>query len=210
MPITPMRDLKAYLEPDQVDRIIQAAGNIRDVLLVRIAWRTGIRVSELVNLRVEDIDFDVRAILIIVQKMRKRDGRSVERRRMVPIDQGTLEMIRVYLEWRKRFSYKGNLLFPITRNRVNQIYWKLGRKAGITTVGNPALSKRTKVHPHTMRHSFAIHCLKNGMSVERLQLILGHSSPATTSVYLQFSLKDLHDDYDRVWGDGETEAELNN
>ncbi len=138
-----------------------------------------------------------------VQKMRKRDGKAIERRRVVPIDQGTLDMVREYLRWRKQFPYKGDLLFPITRQRVDQIFWKLGRRAGINEIGDPAISQHRKLHPHLLRHSFAIHCIKHGMSIERLQKILGHQSPTTTSVYLQFSVADLHEDYDRVWEDEE-------
>jgi integrase/recombinase XerC len=100
---SPIRDLKAYLEPVQVERLIAAATNPRDKLLVRILWRTGIRVSELIGLRVQDIDSENRAIVIKVQKVRKRDGKPVERRRVVPIDRGTLKSIQEYLEWRKRY-----------------------------------------------------------------------------------------------------------
>jgi len=202
--VTPIRDLKAYLVSEQVERLIAAARNLRDKLLVRIPWRSGVRVSELIGIRIQDIDFESRAIVIKVLKMRKKDGKPVERRRIVPIDQGTLDMVREYLEWRKRFPYKGDLLFPITRQRVCQVYWKLARKAGIGEIGDPAVSKHRKLHCHHMRHSFAIHCIKRGMTISRLQKILGHSSPTTTSVYLQYSLKDLHEDYDKVWEEDET------
>jgi len=202
--VTPIRDLKGYLELEQVQRLIGAASNRRDALLVRIPWRTGIRVSELIGIRIQDIDFDNRAIVIKVQKMRKRGGKAIERRRMVPVDQGTLDLVKEYLEWRKQFPYKGDLLFPITRQRVDQIFWKLGRRAGITRVGDPTISQHTKMHPHVLRHSFSIHAIKRGMTIERLQKILGHSSPTTTAVYLQYSLKDLHEDYDKIWAEDET------
>ncbi len=84
--LTPIRDLKGYLELEQVERVIAAAGkNRRDALLVRIPWRSGIRVSELVSIRIQDIDFDNRAIVTKVQKMRKRDGKAIERRRVFPL-----------------------------------------------------------------------------------------------------------------------------
>ena len=202
--VTPIRDLKGYLEPEQVEKLMAAASNLRDALLVRIPWRSGMRVSELISIRIQDIDFDNRAITIKVQKTRKRDGKTTERRRVVPIDQDTLNMVREYLDWRKRFPYKGDLLFPITRQRVDQVYWKLARRAGIGEIGDPAVSQHRKLHPHHMRHSFAIHCIKRGMTIERLQKILGHSSPTTTSVYLQFSTADLHESYDKIWEEDET------
>jgi integrase/recombinase XerD len=203
-PISPIKDLRAYLEAPEVERLIAAATNRRDALLVRIPWRSGVRVTELINIRIQDIDFENRAIVIKVLKQRKRDGKAIERRRVVPIDQGTLDMIQNYLSWRKQFPYKGDLLFPISRQRVNQLFWRLGRRAGITMVGDPTISQHTKLHPHHLRHSFAIHCVKRGMSIERLQKILGHSSPTTTSVYLQYSLKDLHESYDKIWQEDET------
>jgi len=202
--VTPIRDLKGYLEAQEVERLIFVATNLRDMLLVRIPWRTGIKVSELIGIRVQDIDFLNRAVVIKVLKMRKKDGKAIERRRVVPIDRGTLDMVKEYLEWRQQFPYKGDLLFPITRQRVDQIYWKLRRRAGITKVGDPAVSKHTKLHPHILRHSFSIHAIKRGMSIERLQKILGHQSPTTTSVYLQFSSADLHQDYDKIWQEDET------
>jgi len=201
--VTPIRDLKGYLSPKEVEKVIAATANPRDELLVRIPWRTGIRVSELIGIRVPDIDYENKAVTIKVQKMRKRDGKVVERRRVVPIDQGTLDMVRQYLEWRAVFPYRGDLLFPITRQRVDQIFWQLGRRAGIKEIGDPAVSQHRKLHPHHMRHSFAIHCIKRGMTIERLQKILGHSSPTTTSVYLQYSVADLHEDYDKVWEEDE-------
>jgi len=187
-----------------VERLIAVATNLRDKLLVRIPWRTGIRVSELIGISIQDIDRDNRAIVIKVQKMRKKDGKAIERRRLVPIDQGTLEMVREYLDWRKQCPYKGDLLFPITRQRVDQVDWKLARRAGIKEIGDPTVSQHRKLHPHHMRHSFAIHCIKRGMTIERLQKILGHQSPTTTSVYLQYSVADLHEDYDKVWEEDET------
>lgn len=83
-------------------RLIAAATNPRDALLVRIPWRTGMRVTELIGIRVPDIDFDNRAIVIKGQKMRKRDGKVVEIRRVAPINQGTLDMVREYLERKLR------------------------------------------------------------------------------------------------------------
>ena len=199
--VTPIRDLKGYLESHQVEKIITATTNPRDMLLVRIPWRSGIRVTELINIRIQDIDFENRTIAIKVQKMRKKDGQTIERRRLVPIDQATLNLIKEYLEWRKQFGYQGDLLFPITRQRVDQVYWKLGRRSGITEIGDPAISQHRKLHPNVLRKSFFIHCIKRGMSIERLQNILGHQSPTRTSVNLQYSVADLHETYDTIWED---------
>lgn len=196
---TPIHNLKGYLSWEQVESIIAVADKLRDKLLVRLPWRTGIRVSELINIRIGDIDFDNRVIVITVRRLRKKSGQMVERRRSVPVDRGTLEMVREYVEWRKKFPYQGDLLFPITRQRVGQIYRRLGRKVGIKEVGDPDISQHRKLHPHHLRRSFAVQCLKRGMSVERLQEILGHQSPSTTSVYLRYLVADQREHYDWVW-----------
>ena len=73
--VTPIRDLKAYLEPEQVEKLIAAATNPRDALLVRIPWRTGVRVSELIGIRVQDIDFESR----LSSSKCKRCGREMAR-----------------------------------------------------------------------------------------------------------------------------------
>lgn len=209
--VVALRDLTAYLRPEQVEKLMAVARNIRDRLLVRIPWTTGIRVTELINLRIPHINFEERTIRIRKQKERKQDGKITKRQRIVPIDGATLDMIKQYLEWRKQFPYRGDYLFPITKQRVNEIYWELGRRAGITQVGDPEINKHLKVHPHLLRHSFAIHCIKNGMTLAELQKILGHQSLTTTMVYLQFSGPDLHEGYDKIWerhdnGSQKTEA----
>jgi len=88
--VTPIRDLKGYLERSQVERLIAVASNPRDALLVRIPWRTGIRVSELIGIKVPDIDFENRAIIIRVGEQRKKEGTVVERWRAVPVGQWLL------------------------------------------------------------------------------------------------------------------------
>lgn len=65
-----------------METLIAAATNLRDALLIRIPWRTAIRVSELIGIRIQDIDFENRAITIKIQKMRKRDRKAI-------VDQGT-------------------------------------------------------------------------------------------------------------------------
>lgn len=197
--VVPIKDITGYLRPEQVDSLMAAAKNPRDRLLVRIPWVTGMRVTELISLETSHINYDNRTVRILKQKMRKKDGKVVKTQRIIPIDSITLNMIKEYLEWRKQFSYRGRLLFPITRKRVNEIYWTLAQRAHINQVGDPEISKHLKVHPHLLRHSFAIQCIKHGMPIERLSKILGHQSITTTMVYLQFSAPDLHEEYDTIW-----------
>lgn len=203
-PAIPIQDLTAYLTEEQVEKLMSKAKNIRDLLLVRIPWRTGIRVGELVSLRVQDVDYENRALVIVHEKMRKRSGDIRQVRRRVPVDAETLGLIQKYLKWSTQWGYDGELLFPIGTHRVDAIMKTLGRRARITQVGDPAISKHLGMHTHLLRHSFAVHCVKHGMPIVDLQKILGHSFPAAAAIYLQFIDEDLHTSYDQVWAkDGE-------
>lgn len=158
--VTPIRDLKGHLESEHVDRLIVATSNPRDKAFVAVLAKAGIRISEAVQIKVIDIDFE-RAVLTIVHlKERSRlkcpncgeilgkrhlfcpgCGNRVDqairekieqrRQRTIPIDSATLRLIEEYLEWRRSFPYRGPLVFPFTRQRGWQLVEKIGRRAGI-------------------------------------------------------------------------------
>ena len=167
--VTPIRDLKGYLEPEQLERLVDVAGNPRDKALISLLPRTGIRISEAVQLKESDIDFAKGTLTIIHLKERSRlkcpncgeslgkkhlfcpsCGNKVEqalqekveqrRKRIIPVDGATLALLKDYLRWRRRFPYRGPLVFPLTRQRGWQIVEKLGRRAGIRGL-----------HPHSLR-----------------------------------------------------------
>jgi integrase/recombinase XerD len=87
-------------------------------------------------------------------------------------------------------------VFPLTERQVRNIIYKYSPYH---------LEKRDEkeikvydVHPHTIRHSFAVHCLKNGINLRALQKILGHNSLTTTQIYLDIVGKDIKDDFNKV------------
>jgi integrase/recombinase XerD len=77
-------------------------------------------------------------------------------------------------------------VFPIQRNRVFNIVKKYGKMTGVN------------IHPHTLRHSFAINMVRGGTDLRRVQLMLGHTSLSITQVYLQFNDNDLREAYEKV------------
>lgn len=173
-----MTKIPDYLEIEQVDEILLAAetSSLRDYLLLRFMWRTGVRVSEVINVTPKDIEFKNRVV-----NVRKAKG---GRQRRVPLDQDSLKMLSDYI-------LASNILedqpvFPIKRDRVFKIVKRYGNTAGV------------KIHPHTLRHSFAVHMVRSGTDLRRLQLILGHTSLSTTQVYLQFNDDDLREAYEKV------------
>jgi site-specific recombinase XerD len=157
-------------------RFLEASLPGRDRALLQTAYGCGLRLKELLGLQVVDID-SARLVLHI------RHGKG-QKERLVPLSPGLLQQLRDY--WRE---YRpATWLFPgaratraLTNSAVQRICRRTGRRAG--------LSKR--VHPHTLRHSFATHLLEAGVDLLSVQALLGHSHFNTTAKYLHVSLRRL-------------------
>ena len=167
-----------YLEKEQVDELLQAAKTCseRDYLLLRFMWRTGVRVSEAINVTPNDIEFKNGVVNI-----RKAKG---GKQRRVPLDQDTLKMLSDYILALN--TPEDRPVFSIKRTQVFNLVKKYGNTSGL------------KIHPHTLRHSFAINLVRGGTDLRRVQLMLGHSSLSITQVYLQFNDNDLREAYEKV------------
>ena len=184
------KDLKIYLDPEEIERVISCCSSFRDKLIVRLLWRTGLRILELLSLRIEDIDFDNATLKVELLKQRGRE------RRIIPIDRESLRMLERYL-----FGRTQGKVFGIGVRRVQQIINQVGKVAGIEAVGDMNQGRAWKLHPHTFRHSFAIHWIKilGAERIVELQRHLGHRKLETTSRYLKFSPQALHDCYNKLW-----------
>lgn len=154
----------------------EAPKEIRDKAMLELLYATGIRVSELIHLRMEDVNLNVGFITC-------RDG---AKERTVPFGKVAKQSLVDYMERARQTLLKGaesEWLFtncsgkPMSR----QGFWKIikyyGEKAGI----------QADITPHTLRHSFAAHLLKNGADVHAVQAMLGHSDMATTQAYMSYS-----------------------
>lgn len=166
------------------DTIEKAMTNDRDGLIIRMMYATGLRISELVNLKVSDILFDGGFVRI------KGKG---NKERFVPIDRKTLEAIKKYVGTRG-FSYKGYLFLsnrkkPFTRQGMWKVVKRKFRKLGLD------------VKPHMLRHMFATHMLENGANIRAVQEMLGHESVTTTQIYTEItdnSLKEAFNKFDVI------------
>lgn len=163
------KTLPCVLSPEEVARLFEAAAPGRDRLLLQTAYACGLRLSELLHLRVTDID-SARMVVYVRQGKGAKD-------RQVPLALHLLDELRVY--WRcyrpARFLF-GNrsgqgTLCP---NTVQRLFQRVRRLADIA---KPASM-------HTLRHSFATHMLEEGVDVMTLQRLLGHSQLSTTAHYL--------------------------
>lgn len=173
-----VKNITDYLEREQVDAILNAAKitNYRDYLLIRVLWRTGVRVNELVNIKPADIEWSNQVINITKAKRGKQ--------RRVLLDEETLKMLSDYVSAQNIGEERA--IFDLTSRQIRYIVKRYGNTIGVD------------VHPHTLRHSFAIHLVRSGMDLRRLQLLLGHSSLTMTQIYLQFKDADIREIYEKI------------
>ncbi len=173
-----MKDITNYLEKPQIDALLQAAAacDNRDYLIMRVLWRTGVRVDELLHIRPRDIEYNNKVVNIV----RAKGGKQ----RRVPLDLETLTLLDTYIT--ADGIADTTPIFRLSQRWVRALVARYGRLIG------------KDIHPHTFRHSYAINMIRNGCDIRRLQQVLGHASLNTTAVYLQFNDKDLQDVYERV------------
>ena len=153
------KKLLKYLEKSKVDDMLNRArsDNKRNYLIILLMWRTGMRNSEVIKLKKRDIKLNEERIIIHQGKGNKD--------RWVPLDEHLADL----LSYHSADIGLDDRLFPITTAQVRNIVHKY--------------ESTEIVRPHTLRHSFAVHCLKNGMNARSLQKILGHKDLATTMIY---------------------------
>lgn len=170
---TKPKTLPKYITEKEISLILDKAkkDSYRNYILLLTLWRTGMRNSDIINLRKKDIIDDT----IIV-----RDSKG-HKDRVIPLERELSNLLGLYTD---RVNPKDRL-FPISDRQVRNIVYKYA-------------PKELDVHPHTFRHSFAVYCLKHGMNLRTLQKILGHSNLNTTQVYLDVVGEDVKDDFEKV------------
>lgn len=176
------RALPQYLNRSQVGELVAACRIERDRLFVRVGFETGGRVSELIEIRLSDVDLTHRQIRLRTLK-RRRDLRRkrAEAFRWIPVSDSLCADLGNYFLTVPAIHY-GNesfRIFPFTRQAAHKIIQKAGKKAGIVARGGRDVS------PHILRHSFAMNCLTQGVPITILKDMLGHASITSTMIYLK-------------------------
>lgn len=177
------RTLPDVLTTDEIDRLIASievdtVKGRRDRAIVEVLYSCGLRVSELITLRVSDLFFGEGYIRVI--------GKG-DKQRLVPISDLARERISLYLDERKAAKSNEEVLFlnnrgkQLTRVMIFTILRRAALRAGIDK----------KISPHTLRHSFATHLLEGGAGIRQVQELLGHESILTTEIYTHLEAEHL-------------------
>jgi len=165
------------LEEDEMLALRKACTFFEEELIINVLLDTGMRVSELANLKEENISWQRHCITLI--------GKG-NKRRIIPMSK------RVRLLLLDCFSHK-NTKFPLAMRTIQKYVKIIADRARI----------KKPVSPHVLRHTFAVTYLHRGGNLRALQAILGHSS-ITTDIYLNYSGKRVIDDFQRIWQEEDT------
>ncbi|ARS90785.1 tyrosine-type recombinase/integrase [Natrarchaeobaculum aegyptiacum] len=190
-----------YLDIEEYETLIDACRDLRDELVLRLLWETGIRVSEASEIRIDDIDRDERQIEIRTSKQQRGSNES----RTVYYRYELAHVLREWLDGGGRNKYlhadsSDRLLLTkqspkMPTQRLGEIVHEVTDRTDLQEVvytdvnGNP----RNRITPHTFRHSYAVHRTKNGMPIIYLQDLLGHSEIDVTRQYLKFRSDDIRE-----------------
>lgn len=177
------RTLPDVLTTEEIDRLITSievdtTKGLRDRAMIEVLYSCGLRVTELITLRVSDLFFGEGYIRVI--------GKG-DKQRLVPISDLARERISLYLEGRKAAKSNEEVLFlnnrgrQLTRVMIFTILRQAALRAGIDK----------KISPHTLRHSFATHLLEGGAGIRQVQELLGHESILTTEIYTHLDAEHL-------------------
>uniref|UniRef100_A0A7C4EY04 Tyrosine recombinase XerD n=1 Tax=Desulfomonile tiedjei TaxID=2358 RepID=A0A7C4EY04_9BACT len=185
-----MKSMPEYLHVGEVERLLSSADastleGARDHAMLELCYATGLRVSELVNLRMSNIDLEIGCVTVMGKGSKER---------VVPMGVPASNALRRYLEdVRPRLlgMRTSNAVFVTRRGRAmtRQAFWKIIKRTALRA------GIRKHLSPHTLRHSFATHLVQNDADLRSVQIMLGHSDIATTEIYThvaQKRLKQLH------------------
>jgi integrase/recombinase XerD len=166
----------------------QTATAMRDTAMLEFLYATGIRVSELINLTMNSINWQVGFVVVMGKGSKER---------IVPIGKTAYDCTRLYVDKARPQLMQKKITDVLFLNRfgtkfTRQGLWKIviryAQKAGL----------QKKVHPHTFRHSFATHLLEGGADLRTVQVMLGHADISTTQIYTHITkerLKEIHKKY---------------
>lgn len=159
--------LPEVLSKREVYAILKEARNIKHKAILALLYSSGLRIGEVINLEVNNIDSDRMTILV-------KGGKGVKDR-LLPLSQNLLIILREYYKKHKpkKYLFEGRDSPQYSNSSANQFIKRYSNRAGV----------KKKVTAHTFRHSYATHLLENGTDIRIIQKLLGHNSIKTTMIY---------------------------
>ncbi len=181
--------LPKFLTEDEIEKLLAAPDTstlegIRDRAMMELMYATGLRVSELVSLKLADVDIDGGLIIC--------HGKGSKERR-VPVGKSSIRWLQEYRAVRAHFGKANNPRLFLSSNGTaltRQFAWSAIK-------GYASHAGLQNVSPHTFRHSFATHLLQRGADSRSVQALLGHSDISTTQIYTHITDRHLRSTYDR-------------
>ncbi|MBI4685115.1 MAG: tyrosine recombinase XerC [Nitrospirae bacterium] len=184
------KKLPRFLSVDDVFALVEKPQGIgffpaRDKAMLELLYSSGLRVSEVSGLNVEDIN--IKEGLVKVRGKGKKE-------RIVPVGRKAIDALKTYIVERVLLKKKGDALFlnkngtRLTDRSIRRIVIKYARAIGV----------EGRIGPHTLRHTFASHLLQDGADLRVIQELLGHSSLSTTQKYTHLDITHLMDTYDKA------------
>lgn len=186
--------LPEYLTIEEINKLLNSFNeydekDIRDKAILEIMYSCGLRVSEVVNLELKDINLEEKIVKIIGKGNKQRE---------VPIRKEALNYVLIYNEKVRKNIVKNkskNFLF-LTKNgnKISRQYIFKMIKEKADEVGI-----KKNISPHTLRHSFATHLLSKGADLKTVKEILGHENIETTQIYTHLADEKILNEYDKIW-----------
>lgn len=167
------KQLPKVISKEKIKLIINSIKNLKHRLIIKFLYSSGLRLSELLSLKREDLDFDNNLICV-------RQGKG-QKDRMTLLSPFLKEDLLKYYstnEFETKYVFEGRKS-KYSKKSVQKIFERAGNKIGL------------KIHPHMLRHSFATHLLEQGTDLRYIQKLLGHSSSTTTEIYTHVANNDL-------------------
>tara|TARA_B100001939_G_scaffold323488_1_gene314734 strand:- start:98 stop:988 length:891 start_codon:yes stop_codon:yes gene_type:complete len=170
-------EITNVLNPSNFDKSFEG---YRDFLILELLYTTGMRRQELIDLKIQNIDYSNKRIKVLGKRNKER---------YIPLISSTIESIDTYLKYRDELkNLKGNDKLFLT-SKGKRIYDNLVYR--ITKKYFSGFSSKSKKSPHILRHSFATHLLNNGADLNSVKDLLGHTSLAATQVYTNRSIEEI-------------------
>ena len=167
------KKLPVILSKEEIERLISSTKNMNHRLIIQIGYSAGLRISEIINLKWQDIDFD-RNLIHLKRAKGKKD-------RIVMLSLKVKESLMNLTPNKEGYVFLTNRDGKYIQRTIQKIIENAAIKAGI----------RKSISPHTLRHSFATHLLENGTDIRYIRDLLGHSDISTTLIYTKVSNKNI-------------------